>query len=1063
MTTYPWRAALTRWGDPLFRLALLLTDDRTAAERATIQAFTRSFTKPSEDPETALYAALLQYKLSRRNPLRRRSLPRVLDRIAPPDRVLLGAWLLRDIDGPRLLAIAGQPAEIVLPRLAAAIEPFLDIEDTTAADPDSRQMFEHWLRRRLGLAPSTPIEMTSVDRAQSNEWQAALDELRQTLREVVNKQHLPTTCVEQIEIEMLDPHADEQRRWWQQRAALIGAAAVVLALVWIVKPWQQGLSGPAAAALTSKELVQKTLDGWTTTPVTGTVHLKVVAIEPNLGQRPLTTDVWLTAESAQHRVEVRNGNSLIEWQIGDDKHSLSYAAFPRSSSCDWAIETSVLDQTTRIFSLSAEQQRAARDAALTRGAYGQGYQALQSALSAPDLRSFGTRIEGKTTLLVLGFTDRRSTPERKLLLWIDPDKHTLHAVREVADAGGQSNAHDLWRLQSSEALETRISAVPPSWPGQKLRRERLLDPRCPGLDPDHILSLRSFLSSRWWGFQQWHLPAEPPKDTKFAALVTPSFAPAGILDSNLVSAVFVGDDRWLQIQMVPRDSSPTTGIDRGGWRVRFDQESATLRGSACRRFTDTRSGFCVPSITFRAQGWTQEELLALIESLRPLDGEAWLQYSDLFLDPQPLTAEVQAVARQSIAAIQQLKQGALYSIAEERARVDPDQPRYDDPYHIPLELVYPDRAIHEQWLAFDNAQVARFRILTRHAQGELLSTQINDGKQYSEYHLPTSTLWRTSTQGLDGIAPRATWIGEELLFSLIASQGPVTARQDDGGWLLERAFTEQPNQDGWFDDRYISIANVRAWIEDLTDREFIQRIWIDSKTSLPLKTAIIQHDAQGNEIEILAIEISVQPQSEPLADQTFSLPNMPPDTITFQSDSSSQETIVEDSLPSAPPARVLVWNGNGVEVVRQLGTFNQEIFAAQDRTSTIYGAISVPLTRLDESGLIQATRYRMQTSDESVVLRQGPRNILRYNVRTQGPLGLSGDRDQNQTPSKALSAMIAGEQRTVWLLETNTQAMLVFEIDDLLVHILGPDAELLEQSVLPALSRLEWAPPPGSS
>lgn len=1062
MTTYPWRAALTRWGDALFRLALLLTDDRTAAERATITAFTRSFARPSEDPETALYAALLQHKLRRRNPLRRRSLPRVLDRIAPTDRVLLGAWLLRDLDGPRLLAIAGQPAEAVLPRLAAAIEPFLDVEDFPPADTDSRQLFEQWLGRRLGLAPATSIETTSFDRAQSNGWQAALDELRQTLREAVGKQHLPTTCVEQIEIEMLEPHTDEPTRWWQQRAALIGAVAVVLTLIWIVKPWQQGLSGPAGAALTSKELVQKTLDGWTTTPVTGTLHLKVVASEPRLGQRPLTTDVWLTAESAQHRVEVRNGESLIEWQIGDDKHKLSYAAFPLSSSCDWAVEASVLDQTARTFALSAEQQRAARDAALTRGAYGQGYLALQAALAAPDLRSFGTHIEGKTTLLVLGFTDRRSTPERRLLLWIDPARYTLHAVREVADAGGQSNAHDLWRLQSSEASEIKISAVPPSWPGETQRRDQLLDPRCPGLDPDHILSLRSFLTSRWWSFQQWYLPAEPPEDTKFAALVTPSFATSGILDSGLVNAIFVGSDRWLQLRMVARDSSPTTGIDRDGWRVRFDEGSNILRGSACRRFTDTRSGFCVPSITFRAQGWTQEELLTLIESFRPLDGQAWLQYNKLFLDPQPLTADVQSVTEQSLAAIQQLKQGSLYSVAEERSRVDPDQPTYQDPYHIPLELVYPERATHEQWLSFADAQVAQFRNITKNLQGELLSTQLNDGKQYSEYHLPTSTLWRAPAQGLDGSTPTTSWIGEELLFAMIASREPITARKDNGGWLLEQAFHEQPNQDGWFDDRYISLSNVRAWIEDLTVREFTRRIWIDPATSLPLKTTIVQRDPQGNEIEILAINISVRPQPEPFTDQTFSLPKVPPDTITFQSDGTSQTTIAADSLPITLPARVLVWDGNGIETVRQFGRFNPAVFNSEDRTNTIYQAFSILISELDQSGLIYATGYRIQADEATVVLRQGPASLLRYNLRTQGGLGLSNDGSQHRTSSKSLSATIAGESRTVWLLETSNQAMLVFEIDNLLVHILGSDADLLEQSVLPALSKLEWAPAPSS-
>src|SRR3712207_7918309 len=42
----------------------------------------------------------------------------------------------------------------------------------------------------------------------------------------------------------------------------------------------------------------------------------------------------------------------------------------------------------------------------------------------------------------------------------------------------------------------------------------------------------------------------------FAALVTPSFASSGILDNNQISAIFVGTDRWLNLQIVPRDSSP---------------------------------------------------------------------------------------------------------------------------------------------------------------------------------------------------------------------------------------------------------------------------------------------------------------------------------------------------------------------------------------------------------------------------------------------------------------------------------------------------------------------------
>ncbi|MBV9791492.1 MAG: hypothetical protein JOZ51_25065, partial [Chloroflexi bacterium] len=964
---------------------------------------------------------------------------------------------LRDIDGPRLLAIAAQPAEAVLPRLAAAIQPFLDVEDTTSADPEAYQSFQHWLRRRLSLAPSSPTDMIAHDRAQTNEWQAAIDELRQTLREAVGRQHLPTTCIEQIELDMLEPQSGEQTRWWRQRAALIGAGLVVLALIWIVKPWQQGLSGPASAPLTSKELIQKTLDGWTTTPITGTLHQKVTAIEPRLGQRPLITDVWLSGESTQHRVEVRNDSSLIEWQIGDDKNKLSYAAFPRASSCDWAVEASVLDQTARIYSLSVEEHRAARDAALTRGAYGQGYQALKAALAAPDLRSFGTRIENKTQLLVLGYTDRQSIPERKLLLWIDPLTLTLHAVREVADAGGQSTAHDLWRLETREVQETNISNVPPSWPGEALRRERLLDPRCPGLDPDHLLSMRSFISTRWWNSQQWYVPAEAPKDTKFAALVTQSWSSSGIIDSNQMSMIFVGSDRWLGLQLVPRDSSPSRGIERGNWLVNFDQESGTLRGNACRRFNDARSGFCIPSIRIRAEGWTQEELLTLIESFRPLDGQAWLQYNDLFLDPQPLPAEAQTVLEQSIAAIQQLKQGSLYSVSEQRMRIEPNLPKHQDPYHIPLELRFPERRVQEQWLVFEDSQITRYHNLIRHPRGDLLATQINDGKQYSEYYLPTSTLWRTSPGNFDSPTPSTFWLGEELLFSVISSRDPFTVRKDNNSWLLEQSFYEQPNQDGWFDDRYINVAGLGGWIEDLTDRTFVRRIWLDPATSLPLKTTIVGRDIQGNEVEILGIDISVQPQQEPFSEQIFSVPNMPPDTIAFEYDGNAQASMVKDSLDITLPNRVLMWRDGDIQTLRQLGTFNPEVFIAGDRSMTLFQATSATIPDLDQSGLIYSNRYRMLEDEALVVVRQGPSSLLRYLLRTQSTM--SSGPDRSWTSSKALSATIAGEQRPVWLLGTSNNAMLVFEIDDLLVHVFGNDAAVLEQSVLPALSKLQWAAP----
>ncbi|HEY0736230.1 MAG TPA: hypothetical protein VGD69_15045, partial [Herpetosiphonaceae bacterium] len=153
------------------------------------------------------------------------------------------------------------------------------------------------------------------------------------------------------------------------------------------------------------------------------------------------------------------------------------------------------------------------------------------------------------------------------------------------------------------------------------------------------------------------------------------------------------------------------------------------------------------------------------------------------------------------------------------------------------------------------------------------------------------------------------------------------------------------------------------------------------------------------------------------------------------------------------------WTSDGIEIVRLVGNFDPAAFAKEERTAKLYPAIGASITDLDQTGLTQAVRYRIHQGEKSIELRQGPRSLLRYNLRTQAGLGLSNNGGQSRTQSKALAATIAGEQRTVWLIETSTEAMLVFEIDDLLVHILASDAELLEQSVLPALSKLKWIDP----
>jgi hypothetical protein len=1048
VTIHSWRAALTRWGDTLFRLALLLSDDQATAERAATQAFTRAFATPPEDAESALYAALVKTGTGRRFPFRRRVLPRSLAQIAAFDRVLLGLWLLRDLDGPRLLAITGQSADTLVPRLAAAVMRFLDADDPAHSDHATRSAFDLWLRRRLGLSVPS-IDLTVYGSSVAEDWQAAIDQLRQILREAVGRRQLTTPVIETIEAAMLEPE-DDSPSWWRQRAAWIGALVIILSLLWMIKPWQQGAGPETAAALTTRELVQETLDAWTTAPVSGTLHRKVVASDPRVPLTSLTTDVWLAADGVQHRIEVRNKSTLVEWQIADGKEQLTYAVEPSYSPCDWATESAVLDRLARTFHVPVEQQVAVRDERLKRGAYGQGYLALQAALSASDLRSFGTRVENKTPLLVLGYTDQRTIPERKLLLWLDPEAKELHAVREVAAAGGQANARDIWRLQAREETITAVSKVPPSWPRQPTPHDELLDPACPSLDPEHVISLRAVTGTHW-GWQQWYLPMTLPEDIERAAMLTPSTVLSTALNTDQTSAVFVGPNRWLSMRASAGNHRQENSIDHGGWRVNLDERAGLFYGSACRHFTDARSGFCVPLIEITARGWTRDELLGLIESLQPLNAQTWLHFNDLFLDPRPLSSSAYSTLAQSIPAIQRLKQQSFRSRTEREARINPDRTTWQDPYHVPVDHVSPQRSVQEQWLIYSDAHAVRFQDLTSHPDGTLLTAQIYDGRQYISYNATSGASWYSQEDGLQQLPPVDQWTGEEILVSLLRNTTPITVTEQRDNWVLEQAY-DRANIESWYNGRFLNLFGTAAWLADPTRQNFLQRVTIARDTALPTRAEVVDFDAQGRETALITITLTILPQSDT---PSFTLPSLPADTLVYEVTPYTSSSLKDDLLNIALPGRTLVWPKSSSVTIDQDKPLKPSIFTAPNRANTIYQLLDESLGPLDESGLLRATQYRLAVDDRQVTVRQGPRNFLRHMLRYRS--ALMPGRGESWTLSKSFSVPIAGEQRTVWLLATPISDALVFEIDDLLVHVSGPDAATLERVTLPELSKLEWS------
>ena len=55
-----------------------------------------------------------------------------------------------------------------------------------------------------------------------------------------------------------------------------------------------------------------------------------------------------------------------------------------------------------------------------------------------------------------------------------------------------------------------------------------------------------------------------------------------------------------------------------------------------------------------------------------------------------------------------------------------------------------------------------------------------------------------------------------------------------------------------------------------------------------------------------------------------------------------------------------------------------------------------------------------------------------------------------------MKLVVAGQQRTAWLLQSDLMTVLVVEVDDLLLHISTPDAAYLKGPLLAELSKLEW-------
>lgn len=841
------RAALDTNLVALYRLALLGSGTRRGAERAVLAVARQALRAPSsaDDPALGLYQALWRLLTERRH-RRGRGGPPLLPACAPAERLLLGLWLLQRCDGPRLTAITGRLPELLLAELAALLSEAQPPVVPAAAEehPDLRT----WLEARLGWSawPAAHGLGCRVCQTRRHAWEQHLAQWQAALTAAVG-QTLPPAELRARLSALSRPAAGRQRL----PLALGGAVALLLLTVL----WPRPQTAVPLAPPAPDQLVDAALAAWHARPGEGVRYRQVWARSPWREEEALITDVWLSdMQHGQQRIEVRQGDRLVEWQLGD-RHALWYAAEPAYATCRWNSgwqgHWRLLERAARRFELRPGEAEEVLRAWLERSAYGQGYAALLAAQRANDLRSLGLRRAGAQTLMVLRYTDRQAQPSTQILLWIDPLYGQLHRVQELTVVGGQRILRERWRLLRLREYRTGVPHTLPRW-DRMAGTAPLLDPACPALRLERVVSLRTLLATPW----RWYVPQRLPTGLTRALLTAP-ILPAAPTDYTLAAdsrILITGDGaRSVTLSAVTwRVAAPRPWVARGAWLIDLPPAGGPVRRVTVRDARFPRSARA-PTIDLWARGLSDAELLAVVDGLVPLSPATWSVARHFFLEPQPLTPDVAALLDRLLVGLQPQVDGPTrYLRTRSEARVTASSAR------APL--------VREQWLRALPDGPPLLREQQRQADGRLLQVVVHRHGRFAWYFAASGRVWRGR---IEQLTPR--WqpqpLDLELVLPLLTDAGTLRLVPRETLLLLEQDLASAPDR----------LRDARWMVQppDLTGLPagtIVRRLWLDRAQLVPLRLDTLHRDAQGHETPLISTVVEARATPATSAAALFALP-----------------------------------------------------------------------------------------------------------------------------------------------------------------------------------------------
>jgi hypothetical protein len=769
--------ALAAHGDTLYRFALLMGGDERAAEallRDLVAAQVGAWHEaappaPPDEAELLAGLAVAARAAEARRTARRRPPPPpgpfALGRLPVDQRLALGLHLLLGYDAARSGRVLGVGQDAALAALTDAVRAVgpaagHSLPDRISGDlclPVRAALTDPSSGARHGAAVRGHLATCALCRSFDLAWSETLAAVEAQLRGALRERALPPALAARL-IAMGRPARRSVSPTLRRTLPALAVLALIAALVLpgFLRAPVRVVERDEAAVVDPQQLLARAIERQTTVPANrGPVwHARYETLwffDQNI-YAPLTAEIWLDPQNpARHRLQLTHadGGAPYELQLGNGRSRLYYAldaTYAPALYGNLPTRARAEGPALLVERLDSEGQERARDERLATGPWSIAPSYLRQAQSAADLRVLGRQRDRGRTVQILSFSGISplglppdapgATAERvTVLLALDIEDGLLRSATELAGpVGAEQVSRVTWRLVDEQWLATgqQIDAafdVGRAWTGvgdfSETGVHQSADLAVPLIaanavtDPARLFGDRSAAVSIW-------APSRAPAGVDRALLLWSEAElyggrpPQGIIYLGPGRRLVLAFNRSRPVEGEPVQAGDWSGDLRAGPTHRYSLNLSRPAGSA-------DQGEVVAVDAF---GFTRDELLEVVESMRPFDLDSLLAQADLF-HSGPGDPEARSLLLGAVALALPPAGAALLIQGRQYTRHAPAGALRRDPYASPHYEGRGETALIDEW-AFERDGPALFT--------ELLGTE--GGSSLTQLYFGKDTAWR---------------------------------------------------------------------------------------------------------------------------------------------------------------------------------------------------------------------------------------------------------------------------------------------------------------------------------